>query len=122
MAIRCKPPDQKSEAQELLRQEQSRAAPTLGAKRTSRAPGSGGGGGGGGGGRPVTLYLLNARQTEPVESQLGVPQGSKTEVRDGEIKEKDAVIIGMTSSASSQSQTGVVNPFQPSQPRPFGFR
>src|SRR5262249_46379934 len=46
MAIRFKPPDQKNEAQELLRQEQSGAARTRGAKRTSRAPGSGGGGGG----------------------------------------------------------------------------
>jgi len=122
MAIRFKPADQKDEAQELLRREQSRAAPTLGAKRTSRSPGSGAGGGGRGGGRLVTLYLLSAGKAEPVEVQLGITDGSKTEVRDGEIKEKDAVIIGMTSSASSQSQTGVVNPFQPSQPRPFGFR
>jgi HlyD family secretion protein len=121
MAIRFKPPDQKNEAQELLRQEQSRAAPTVGARRTSRSPG-GGSGGGGRGGRRIIIYVLNAGKAEPVEVQLGITDGSKTEVGDGEIKEKDAVIIGMTSSASSQSQTGVVNPFQPSQPRPFGFR
>ena len=36
--MRFKPPDEKNEAQELLRQEQSRAAPTVGARRTSRAP------------------------------------------------------------------------------------
>jgi HlyD family secretion protein len=121
MAIRFKPPDQKNEAQELLRQEQSRAAPTVGARRTSRSPG-GGSGGGGRGGRRIIIYVLSAGKAEPVEVQLGITDGSKTEVGDGEIKEKDAVIIGMTSSASSQSQTGVVNPFQPSQPRPFGFR
>jgi HlyD family secretion protein len=121
MAIRFKPPDQKNEAQELVRQEQSRAAPTVGARRTSRSPG-GGSGGGGRGGRRIIIYVLSAGKAEPVEVQLGITDGSKTEVGDGEIKEKDAVIIGMTSSASSQSQTGVVNPFQPSQPRPFGFR
>ena len=43
MAIRFKPADQKNEAQELLRQEQSRAAPTVGARKTSRSPGGAGG-------------------------------------------------------------------------------
>jgi HlyD family secretion protein len=119
MAMRFKPPDQKNEAQELLRQEQSRAAPTVGARRTSRSPG---GGGGGRGGRRITIYVLSAGKAEPVEVQLGITDGSKTEVRDGELREKDAVIIGMASSAGAQSQTGVVNPFQPSQPRGFGFR
>jgi HlyD family secretion protein len=118
MAIRFKPPDQKDEAQELLRREQSRAAPTVGARRTSRAPG----GGGVRGGRRTTIYVLSAGKAEPVEVQLGITDGSKTEVRDGELREKDAVIIGMASSAGAQSQTGVVNPFQPSQPRGFGFR
>jgi HlyD family secretion protein len=121
MALRFKPPDQKNEAQDLLRQEQRRAAPTLGARRTSRAPG-GAGSGGGRGGRRVSIYVLRAGQAEPVEIQLGITDGSKTEVRDGELEENDAVIIGMTSSAASQSQTGVANPFQPSQPRGFGFR
>jgi HlyD family secretion protein len=120
MALRFKPPDQKNEAQELLRQEQRRAAPTLGAKRTSRAPG-GAGGAGSRGGRRVSIYVLRGGQAEPVEIQLGITDGSKTEVRDGELEENDAVIIGMTS-AASQSQTGIVNPFQPSQPRGFGFR
>jgi HlyD family secretion protein len=121
MALRFKPPDQKNEAQDLLRQEQRRAAPTLGARRTSRAPG-GAGSSGGRGGRRVSIYVLRAGQAEPIEIQLGITDGSKTEVRDGELEENDAVIIGMTSSAASQSQTGITNPFQPSQPRGFGFR
>jgi HlyD family secretion protein len=120
MAIRFKPPEQKDEAQELLRREQTRAAPTIGARKTSRSPG-GGGGGGGRGGRRITLYVLSAGKAEPVEVQLGITDGSKTEVGDGELKENDPVIIGLTS-AGTQSQTGVVNPFQPSQPRGFGFR
>jgi HlyD family secretion protein len=121
MAMRFKPPGQKDEAQDLLRQEQRRAAPTLGARRTSRAPG-GAGSGGGRGGRRVSIYVLRAGQAEPVDIQLGITDGSKTEVRDGELEENDAVIIGMTSSGNSQSQTGIANPFQPSQPRAFGFR
>src|SRR5262245_57859231 len=121
MAIRFKPPDQKDEAQELLRREQARAAPTVGARKTSRSPGSGGGSGGGRGGRRVTLYLLSAGKAEPIEVQLGITDGSKTEVIDGELKENDPVIIGLAS-AGTQSQSGVVNPFQPSQPRGFGFR
>jgi HlyD family secretion protein len=120
MAMRFKPPDQKNEAQELLRQEQSRAAPTVGARRTSRSPG-GVGGGGGRGGRRISVYVLRGAKAEPVEVQLGITDGSKTEVREGELKENDPVIIGMTS-AGTQSQTGVVNPFQPSQPRGFVFR
>jgi HlyD family secretion protein len=119
MAIRFKPPDQKDEAQELLRREQTRAAPTIGARRTSRSPG--GGGGGGRGGRRITLYVLSAGKAEPVEVQLGITDGSKTEVTEGELKENDLIIIGLAS-AGTQSQTGVVNPFQPSQPRGFGFR
>jgi HlyD family secretion protein len=121
MAMRFKPPDQKNEAQDLLRQDQRRAAPTLGARRTSRAPG-GASGAGSRGGRRVSIYVLRGGQVEPVEIQLGITDGSKTEVRDGELEENDAVIIGMTSSGGSQSQTGIVNPFQPSQPRGFGFR
>jgi HlyD family secretion protein len=118
MAMRFKPPDQKNEARDLLRQEQSRAAPAVGAKRTSRAPG----GGGSQGGRRVTIYLLSAGKAAPVDVQLGITDGSKTEVRGGEIKENDAVIIGVSSGAGSQNQPAVVNPFQPAQPRGFFVR
>jgi HlyD family secretion protein len=121
MAMRFKPPDQKSEARDLLRQEQSRAAPIVGAKRTSRAPG-GSGGSGRQSGRRVTIYLLSDGKAAPVEVQLGITDGSKTEIRSGELKENDAVIIGMSSGAGSQNQPAVVNPFQPAQPRGFFFR
>lgn len=120
MAIRFKPPDQKDEAQELLRREQSRAAPTIGAKRTSRVAG-GGSGGTGRGGRRLSIYVLRDGRAEPVEVQLGITDGSKTEVREGDLQENDPVIIGLAS-AGARGQTGVVNPFQPSQPRGFGFR
>jgi HlyD family secretion protein len=120
MALRFKPPDQKDEAQELLRRDQRRAAPTVGARRTSRV-GGGGSGSARRGGRRVTLYVLSAGEATPVEIQVGITDGSKTEVREGELKENDLVIIGM-GTTGTQGQTGVVNPFQPSQPRGFGFR
>jgi HlyD family secretion protein len=120
MAVRFKPPDQKDEAQELLRQDQSRAAPRVGARRTSR---TGGGGGGGARERRVKIYVLRNSKPQPIEVQLGITDGSKTEVRDGELNENDAVIIGMTSSANNSTQPGIANPFQPpQQPRGFGFR
>ncbi len=118
IAIRFKPPEEKNEAQELLRQEQSRTATRPGARRTSRS-------GGGGGAevrrvRQVRIYVLRDAKAQPLDVQLGISDGSKTEVVAGELKENDPVIIGMTSGAASQS--GVANPFQSSQPRPFGFR
>src|SRR5262245_31724451 len=72
IALRFRPPDQKNEAQELLRQEQSRAAPSVGARRTSRAAAGGGGGGGGAsrGGRRLTVYLLKGSAVQPVDVQL----------------------------------------------------
>jgi HlyD family secretion protein len=117
MAMRFKPPEQKDEAQELLRQEQSRAAPTVGARRTSRS----GGGGGGRGVRSVRIYVFKDSKAQPVDIQLGITDGSKTEVRGGELKENDAVIIGMASGARAENQSGITNPFQrPQQPRGFG--
>ncbi|MSP41198.1 MAG: efflux RND transporter periplasmic adaptor subunit [Deltaproteobacteria bacterium] len=119
MALRFKPPEEKNEAQELLRQEQSRAAPQVGARRTSR-------GGPGGGGearrvRTVKIYLLKEGKAQSVEVQLGITDGSKTEVISGKLAENDPVIIGMSSGASASAQSGVANPFQPAGPR-FGVR
>ena len=119
MAIRFKPPEAKNEAQELLRQEQSRAAPRVGARRTSR-PGSGGGGGETRRVRQVRIYVVRDAKAQPLDVQLGISDGSRTEVVSGDLNENEPVIIGMASGAAGQ--TGVANPFQPSQPRGFGFR
>jgi HlyD family secretion protein len=119
MAIRFKPPDQRDEAEELLRQEQGRAAPRVGAKQTSR-PG-GGGGGGGRGARRVRIYVLKNSKATPVDVQLGITDGSRTEVTGGELQENDPVIISLASSARAENQPAVVNPFQPPQPRGFGM-
>ena len=123
MALRFKPPDQNDEAQELLRQERSRVARPVGTRRTSRAAGIGGGGGARGN-RRATIYLLRDGKVQPVEVQLGITDGTRSEVLGEGISEDDAVIIGMSSAASS-AQSGVANPFQPQQRRgrgPGGFR
>ncbi len=119
MALRFKPPEEKNEAQELLRQEQGRAAPQVGARRTSR-----GGAGAAAEARRVRLvkiYVLKDGKAQPLEVQLGITDGSKTEVISGKLAENDPVIIGMSSGASASTQGGVANPFQPAGPR-FGVR
>jgi hypothetical protein len=69
----------------------------------------------------VRIYVLREDKAQPIEVQLGITDGSKTEVTSADLKENDSVIIGMSSGASS-ANPGVANPFQPSQPRGFGFR
>jgi HlyD family secretion protein len=120
MALRFRLPEDKNEAQDLMRQEQGRAAPRVGQRRTSR--GSGSGGGEGRRVRQVKIYVVRDGKAQPVEVQAGITDGSKTEVLDGALNENDLVIIGMSGSATAQSQSGVANPFQPQQPRGFGLR
>jgi HlyD family secretion protein len=115
MALRFRLPEDKNEAEAALRQDRSRAAPRVGARRTSR-PGRSGSGAVRPG-RQAKIYLLKDGRAQAVDVQLGITDGSKSEVIGGPIDEKDWVIIGMSSSASSQSQGGVVNPFQPTRPR-----
>jgi HlyD family secretion protein len=119
MAMRFRPPDQKDEAEELLRQEKSRTARPVGARRTSRAAGFGAGGGSRGY-RRATIYLLRDGKAQAVEVQLGITDGTRSEVVSDNIAENDAVVIGMSSAAVSAAQPGVANPFQPQQSRGRG--
>jgi HlyD family secretion protein len=119
MALRFRLPEEKNEAQDLLRQEQGRTAPRVGQRRTSRGSGSGGEGRRS---RQVKIYVVKNGKAQPAEVQVGITDGSKTEVIAGALNENDLVIIGMSGSATAQTQSGVANPFQPQQPRGFGFR
>jgi len=120
MALRFKPPEEKNETQELLRQEQSRtAAPRVGARRTSRTGGATSTAAARG--RSVKVYLLRDGRPQPLEVQVGITDGSRSEVIAGELKENDPIVIGMSSSATSQSSAAPANPFQSPPPRP-GFR
>lgn len=120
VALRFRPPEEKNEAQELLRQEQGRVGGRITQRRTSR----GGGGSGVGGGeaarvRQVKIYVLKDGQAQPVDVQVGITDGSKTEIIAG-LNENDPVIIGMSTAATAPAQSGVVSPFQPQVPG--GFR
>jgi HlyD family secretion protein len=126
MALRFRPPEEKNEVQDVLRQEQGRAAPRVGQRRTSRSGGSGGGDAGEGRRvRQVKIYVMKEGKAQPVEVQAGITDGSKTEVIAGALMENDPVIIGMSGGAAAQGQSGVANPFQAQVPRPgggLGFR
>jgi HlyD family secretion protein len=120
MAMRFRPPDQKDEAQELLRRERSRVTSPVGTRRTSRAGGSGGGGGTRGN-RQVTIYVLKDNKAHPLEVQVGITDGTRSEVLAGALNENDAVIIGMSSAAAAPEESGIANPFQPQPSRRSGF-
>lgn len=121
IALRFRPQEEKNEAQELLRQEQGRVGGRITQRRTSR------GGGSGGGGearrvRQVKVYVVKDGRAEAVDVQVGITDGSKTEIVAGSLTENDPVIIGSSSGTATQTQSGVANPFQPQVPRPGGFR
>lgn len=74
--------------------------------------------------RQVKVYVLKDGKAEPVDVQVGITDGSKTEVVAG-LNENDPVIIGMSSAATAPAAGAVANPFQPQVPRPgggIGFR
>lgn len=120
MAMRFKPPEEKEEAQELLRREQSRTAPKVGERRTSRQSAARGSASGAGT-RRARIYLLNDDKARPVEVQLGITDGSRTEIRSGDVQENDPVIIGMSSNADAGGPA-LPNPFQPQRSRGVGLR
>jgi HlyD family secretion protein len=117
IALRFRPPEEKDAAQELLRQEQARAAPRVGQRQTRRA--GSGGGGEGARVRQVKVYTLKDGKAQAVDVQVGITDGSRTEIIAG-LKENDPVVIGMSSGATTQGQSGVASPFQPQMPG--GFR
>jgi HlyD family secretion protein len=118
MAIRFRPPWEKQEAQELIRQ----------------ASRSGGGGGAGRrrsrasqadperkDGRLVKVYVLRNYEPVPVEVRVGITDGSYTELIEGEVAEKDQVILSVTESPKADGSSGPANPFQPQQTRGLGW-
>ncbi|HKY08733.1 MAG TPA: efflux RND transporter periplasmic adaptor subunit [Candidatus Binatia bacterium] len=121
MALRFKPPDEKDEAADLLRQDRGRVAKPVGTRRTSRAAGVGGGGGGMRGNRSATIYVLKGNKAQPIEVQLGITDGSRSEVRPGSLQENDPVIIATSSAAGTAVQNGIANPFQPQPQRGRGL-
>jgi len=119
IALRFRPPEEKDEAQVLLTKAQGQTAPRVRQRQTRRVGNSGSGGGGARRVRQVKVYMLKEGKAQAVDVQVGITDGSKTEVIAG-LNENDPVIIGQSSGASATTQGAVANPFQPQMPR--GFR
>ncbi|MGH7773692.1 MAG: efflux RND transporter periplasmic adaptor subunit [Candidatus Binatia bacterium] len=119
MAIRFKPPSEKQDAQDMLRQ--ANRPGTSGRAGRGRAGGSRARSGDGKDGRWVRIYVLEDLQPKPVQVRLGITDGSHTEVIEGEINEEQQVIMALSEGAKAGGQSGVANPFQP-QTRGLGFR
>jgi len=109
VAIRFKPPSEKQDAQELLRQ----ANRSGGGGRGSRGRAASGRprSGDGKDGRWVRIYVLKDLQPQPVRVRLGSTDGSYTEVIEGEIEGGQQIILAMSDSAESNRRSGVSNPF-----------
>jgi len=119
IALRFRPPEEKDEAQVLLTKAQGQTAPRVRQRQTRRVGNSGSGGGGARRVRQVKVYMLKEGKAQAVDVQVGITDGSKTEIIAG-LNENDPVIIGQSSGASATTQGAVANPFQPQMPR--GFR
>ena len=121
VALRFRPPEEKNEAQELLRQEQGRVGRTdCGAAhqpwrwqrcRRRRGPA-----------RAPSESLCAQRRAGPAGRRSG-RHHRRLQDRDyrAALNENDPVIIGMSTAATAPPQSGVASPFQP-QPVPGGFR
>lgn len=117
LALRFKPPEAKEDAQELLNRERRRSAPRAGNRRSGR---EGGSGGARREGRAAKVYVLDAGKARPVDIRLGITDGSRTEVKSGDLNENDPVIIGIASGTTAEAKSGVANPFQPPARRGLG--
>jgi len=116
IALRFRPPEEKDEAQVLLTKAQGQTAPRVRQRQTRRVGNSGSGGGGARRVRQVKVYMLKEGKAQAVDVQVGITDGSKTEIIAG-LNENDPVIIGQSSGASATTQGAVANPFQPQMPR-----
>lgn len=111
VAIRFRPPEEKQEAQELMRQA-SRTAGSRGGRRGGADRSRRGRSGDGKDGRWVRIYVLNDQQPTQVQVRLGITDGSYTEVMEGEIQEEQQVILAMSDSAEKRRRSGVSELFR----------
>ena len=115
MALRFKPAEEIDEAQELLREERGGTASSSTARRSSRSRG------GAREGQKTNIYVLRDSKAHAVEVELGISDGSRTEIASGDIKENDAVIIGMSrAAAAAEDESAVANLFRMQRLRGLG--
>ncbi len=118
-ALRFRPPEEKPQVQ---------TAPSGpdGGQRTNGAARSGGGRGAGAGqgskgkgegraNREGTVYALRDQKATPVKVQLGISDGTSTEVITDQLKDGEQVVVAMSSSGSQ------ARPTAPGGRRVFGF-
>ena len=107
MALRFKPPEEKDESAGTCcarsKAERRRRESALGGQAAAAAVATSAGEARQG--RRVKIYLLKDGKAQPVEVQVGITDGSKSEVIDSALKENDPIIIGLSSSAN-QGQAG----------------
>ena len=117
MALRFKPPWEKQEAQDVIRQATRSGGGAGGGRRRPRATA----------GEPerkdgrwAKVYVLRDLEPTAAQVRLGISDGSFTEVIEGEIAAQESIILSVSDTAKAGNPTGVTNPFQ-SQPRGFGW-
>ena len=115
MALRFKPPWEKQEAQEVIRQATRSGGSAGGGRRRPRAAA---GGPERKDGRWAKVYVLRDLEPTAAEVRLGISDGSFTEVIEGEIAERESIILSVSDTAKAGNPTGVTNPFQSQR----GFR
>jgi HlyD family secretion protein len=116
MAIRFRPPWEKPEGQDLIRQANRGGAGGAAGRRRTRsaaaAPDRKDG-------RAIKIYVLKNQEPVTAQVRVGITDGSFTEMIDGEIGEKDLVILSMSDNAKGAA--GGANPFQPQPSRGSGW-
>lgn len=112
VAIRFRPPAEKQEAQEVIRQASRTGGGGRGGRRGGSERSRRAGSGDRRDGRWVKVYLLKDQQPIQVQVRLGITDGSYTEVIEGEIQDEQQVIIAISDRAKSSSQSGVSGLFR----------
>jgi HlyD family secretion protein len=104
MAIRFKPPFEKQDAQESLRQANRPGGGARGSRGWPRSVDSKDG-------KWVRIYVLKDLQPQPIQVRLGITDGFYTEVIGGEIQDEEQIIVATSDSAKTNSRPAVSNPF-----------
>ncbi|MBI2087677.1 MAG: efflux RND transporter periplasmic adaptor subunit [Deltaproteobacteria bacterium] len=111
VAIRFRPPSERQDAQEVMRQAARAGGGGRGARRGDTGRSGRQSGGDGRDGRWVKVYVLKGDQPGPAKVRVGITDGSYTEVVEGEIKEEEQVILAMSDAAKGNSRSGAPSLF-----------
>jgi len=110
-AIRFRPPWEKREAEEIMRQASRGGGAGRGGRRSAGERSRRAGGSEGKDGRWVQIYLLKDQQPTPVQLRLGITDGSYTEVLEGEVQAVQQVVLALSESSKTSSRSTVSNLF-----------